>query len=239
MSVRNAIVIASWGFPPQWRRAKYRLHLVDRGYNIDFSCETCCSTVALAAALNLKESVNLCKVVVIGADSVLSPENFSDGVSFRKGVKNAFKGFVQALLRKENCACCESLSPDVFDVFIIPGIGKYYGYQFNGTIEQIFVSVFYRVLAVLREVKKADIFLDITHGINYQVVASLYATIAAILSFDPTLEGRLFIVNSEPYPPGYRSKICITAQRPPLFEGAPILGIQNSVSYTHLTLPTN
>lgn len=111
---------------------------------------------------------------------------------------------------------------------IAPRIGNFHGYSFKGTANHIFLTTYKSILKILKRDNKArDIFLDITHGINYHVTAVLYATISALLSHDlgERMEERLYIINSEPYPPGYRGVRCLKGDRIPSINEEPSIEI--------------
>ena len=226
---RNAIIIAPWGFPPQWRKAKYKFKFNRKGIKIsETECHACNSTLVLAARLQESGIVNIEKIIVIGLDSVIAPSEQTNS-NHRKFVKEWFSKVIDKLIEK--CDCCKKLEKPLFEIVIAPGIGNYYGYSFEGTANHIFITTYSAILKVLKgnqeEVRHRDIFLDITHGINYQVTAVLYATIAALLSYNPKekVEDRLYIVNSEPYPTGYRSEGCVERVKISQIEGMPEMEI--------------
>ena len=241
-SKRNVIIVAPWGYPPQWQKSRYSVSLDDRGILIkDFECQTCSSTISLAAALRERADIDLRKIIIIGLDTVLSPKESPDGKSHRDKVKMWFRDVISELIDRKNCNCCDFLTEDLFDVIIVPGIGTFYGYTFKGSVNHIFLRVFSEIARYLDDLIHVDVFLDTTHGVNYQVIATLYATIAAIVSSDPELkiENRLFIMNSEPFPQGVKTSRCIQPLNLPTkpqnlrsiqtseISQLPFLGIQN------------
>ncbi len=202
---RKTVIFAPWGFPPGWSKIEYHIHINEKGVKIDHKCRTCSSTIALASALKNVEYINLSKIFILGLDSILDPRDYEDGYEYREKVKGKFEEYLNNLIEaSEGCL----VNKEDFDFIVAPGIGKYYGYEFKGEGKHIFLKAFSALYDYFRNNKVTYIFFDITHGINFQTVVSLYALIAATLAADPNLEKRIFILNSEPVS-GYPREKCI------------------------------
>jgi len=209
---RKALIVASWCYPPSWRKATYVVNLDRRDLRLKGECETCCSTIALVhSVVNSGFEVN--RIVILGLDSVAKP---STG-DLRAEAQRAFERYLERLLQETNV---DSEFKEEFrgkcSFAIAPSMGVYWGYRFEGSLEHIFVRAFHAIMEELSRVEgKPYIFFDATHGINFQMQASLYAVIAA--SIVKELEERLVIINSEPYPMGFITEHCVkeAGEEPP------------------------
>jgi len=216
------LIIASWGLPPSWRSATYKLSITSEGFrrflegkSLDYESITCtsrCSTLALASLLSRVADV---KVIAFGLDTVVNPSkcgNSSDDL--RRCVLDRFKEWLRDLII--NCDCCKDLPidalidgdvvrvGDMIKVVVTPGIGKLYGWVYEGSVLHIFTIVFTHIIDLLRSDKYSFIIVDLTHGINYQLIATLYGVIAAAIVSGK--ERNLILMNSEPYPPGSKGE---------------------------------
>ncbi|AFA39160.1 CRISPR-associated protein, MJ1666 family [Pyrobaculum oguniense TE7] len=97
------------------------------------------------------------------------------------------------------------------DVVSLPGIGLFHGWRFDGKPLHLFNKALYHILKAAEEHKPTFIVVDLTHGVNYQTVAVLYAAVAASVLLG--LEGNRgsILYNSEPYPTEYRAGACIAS----------------------------
>jgi len=84
------------------------------------------------------------------------------------------------------------------DVVVLPGVGNYYGWKFEGGVDHLFNKAFHAILRKIteHERKYSFIVLDLTHGVNFQTISVLYATIAATVTSG--IENRVILLNSEP-----------------------------------------
>lgn len=186
--VMRSLVVAPWGNPTTWRRARYKVELVHpalRGL-AQGEVESCSSTKALAEQLRQRGEV---KVLIFGLDTVAQP-----GEDLRRSAEAMYRQWAQELGVEG-------------DVVSLPGIGLFHGWRFLGKPLHLFNKALYHVLKVAEEYKPTFIVVDLTHGINYQTVAVLYAVVAASVLLDK--EGELLLYNSEPYPTEYKADNCI------------------------------
>lgn len=179
------LIVAPWGYPPQWGLVEYDVRLKRKPLDrVHFKCKSCSSTIALLASL-LKHGFTNVHLAIIGVDTRVKPNSKGD---YRKTVMERYKGDFKTLIDK-------TIEVNEFDevlgrrlkaygngdsrvsFIIIPGVGIYYGYDYRGDIDQIFLTIYSRLLGVLErsELSKAMVVLDLTHGINYQTVITLYA----------------------------------------------------------------
>ncbi len=197
MGSGRVLVVASWGFPPAWFKFRYYLRFDHVGLReslggLDgFSCSSCSSTLVIVSAL--KAAGFRCDSLIFGTDSVINPSSVDGGASLRKCAIEQYRSWLDSLWRE--CECCSG-APEGFVIHVLPGVGKYFGWRFGGTLDYLFNSVYTVVLSKLLSGGYNWVVLDLTHGINFQAITTLYATVAASVTTD--LEDRLVLVNSEP-----------------------------------------
>jgi len=188
------LIVSVWGYPPQWAKYKYIVHIDHRVHrNLEKSeCVSCCTTLALTNHLLKGYDV---KTIVFGADTVVNPSKTND---IRREALLQYNKWLEELLKPSNCNCCDSMKEksSIIEISVLPGIGHYYGWHFEASIDNVFVQAFNKIFNELTNRSYKWIFLDLTHGLNYLLVVVLYATVANAILFD--MESRLIIVNSEP-----------------------------------------
>jgi Uncharacterized protein predicted to be involved in DNA repair, COG1517 len=85
------LVAAAWGYPPGWRKARYRVeppqHPSFKGAR-QVECTTCSSTLALIRLF--RENDWDVKTLIFGTDTALNPAGFTDGKEFRNYVKEQY-----------------------------------------------------------------------------------------------------------------------------------------------------
>ncbi len=200
----KALIIAPWGYPPQWRRVPYNVKVYHKGFGtIEISkCVTCSSTLALTSAINKSSDVfSQVKVLVLGLDTAIQPEDQEDGRGFRGRVREVYEKWLRVLLSdcKEH-GCCEGVSEELFSINVLPGIGTFNGWKYLARIDDLFVKTFLKVRDELSRLGSSTwVFIDITHGINYQTISVMYASLAAVI-YKLGVNGlaKTFILNSEP-----------------------------------------
>ncbi|MEM4619934.1 MAG: TM1812 family CRISPR-associated protein [Desulfurococcaceae archaeon] len=190
----NVLIVSVWGYPPQWAKYKYIVHIDHQVHrNLEKSeCVSCCTTLALTNHLLKKYDV---KTIVFGADTVVNPSKTND---IRHEALLQYNKWLEELLKPSNCNCCKFMEEksSIIEISVLPGIGHYYGWHFEASIDNVFVQAFNKIFNELTNRSYKWIFLDLTHGLNYLLVVVLYATVANAILFD--MESRLIIVNSEP-----------------------------------------
>jgi CRISPR-associated protein Csx1 len=216
----SVLVAAAWGYPPGWRKARYRVeppqHPSFKGAR-QVECTSCSSTLALIRFF--RENDWDVKTLIFGVDTALNPADFADGKEFRRSVKERYIEWFRGLVKTSDC----SLESEP-EVIILPGIGRHWGRQFKGAP----LAIFNEALHVLLKAGKPSILaVDLTHGINFQTVAVLYAAVAAAVIWKK--ERDLLILNSDPYPAGVRVGQCVSGEKAEESAGMPELSI-NDVS---------
>ncbi|MFZ8808447.1 MAG: CRISPR-associated CARF protein Csx1, partial [Pyrobaculum sp.] len=200
----SVLIAAAWGYPPGWRKAKYIMeplqHPPFKGENL-VECTSCSSTLALIRFF--REKGWDVKTVIFGTDTALNPAGFTDGEKFRGSVKERYIEWFRELEKTSNCS-----SESEPEVVVLPGIGRHWGRQFKGAPLAIFNEALH---ALLKAGKPSILAVDLTHGINFQTVAVLYAAVAAAVIWKK--ERDLLILNSDPYPAGVRVEQCVSGEK--------------------------
>lgn len=200
----SVLIAAAWGYPPSWRKARYR---VDPPAHSAFGdarpmeCSSCSDTFPLIRLF--RENGWDVKTVIFGVDTALNPAGFADGRDFRRSVKEQYVEWFRRLAEASEC----SAGPEA-EVVVLPGIGRYWGRRFKGAPLAIFNEA---LRALLEAGRPTFLAVDLTHGINFQTVAVLYAAVAAAVIWG--VEKNLLIFNSDPYPAGAKSEQCVSGER--------------------------
>ena len=200
----SVLIAAAWGYPPSWSRARYRLEPPQHpsfGGARPVECTSCSSTLALIRFF--RENGWNVRTVIFGADTALNPAGFADGREFRRRVKEQYVEWFRRLAETSEC----SAGPEA-EVVVLPGIGRYWGRRFKGAPLAIFNEA---LRALLEAGRPTFLAVDLTHGINFQTVAVLYAAVAAAVIWG--VEKNLLIFNSDPYPAGVKSERCVSGER--------------------------
>ena len=218
----KVLIVASWGYPPQWREARYCMRNVRiGGIVLDNCCIGCSSSLTLYLLLKSHDMVSNTQLLVIGSDTVIKPS----GSDIRGSVEKWFNSIKKTLLDTTRCNGLEKKDEWVNDIHVgvVPGIGEYYGYFFRGDIVKMFVEAYRNIVKNIKDFNPSVIALDTTHGLNILTIAVLYATIAASIVYNKSV----FIVNSEPYPLGRKTSTCIPSEKPKPVNGVPELYIHD------------
>jgi len=209
----SVLVVAAWGFPPSWSRYHYRIRIDHPGLaGQPLEGESCSSTLVVVSYLRSLGRFEV-STMVFGLDTVVDPTIV--GEKLRDAAAEHYRRWLDELIK--TCEVCSSIDASMFDVVILPGVGAFYGYRFNGSIVHLFNKAFIHIVERLNSKRYGFIVLDLTHGINYQAVAVLYATVAGVIAagMERNLERRLIIMNSEPAAGGRDRCIKQDQRQPP------------------------
>jgi len=220
----KALIVSTWGNPRGWFRAGYVFdpgliaHEGFRGYlrslhgGGSFQSGVCTcrsSTLALASLLYELNLVSELKVIIFGLDTLADPSACVEDL--KECAKQQYKQYLREYLRE--CSCCgklyklyEEVGDKIIEVVVTPGVGKFHNFTFRASPRHVFINAFTKVLNTIENwggMSKGSrpnfVFVDITHGINYQVVAVLMAVLAVATLF--RMENRVVMYNSEPATP--------------------------------------
>jgi CRISPR-associated protein Csx1 len=220
----KALVIGVWGDPSRWEGVEYRIsipsisnknvtHLAQKRYGVsEWGIKTRSSTLALTCFFSGFAET---RTIIIGLDSLadLSSPSCRD-VGIRSCAESRYREFIRKFIAEMDKSTCDLSSYENFiDLIMVPARGTFRGYTFRGSPIHIFNKVFIKVMNVVEELKPRFIVLDVTHGINYQTIASHYAVLGVVKLVNALRrvrrekEASLIILNSEPIPPPKQKEI--------------------------------
>lgn len=208
----SVLVVAAWGYPPAWRKARYTVTINHPAFKDakPVECTTCSTTVALANYLAYKS--RHVDVLIFGVDTVSTPAQGEDGGGFRERVKQQYEKWLQTLIEtSKGCLTETSREKISWTVETLPGLGIYRGWRFESSPLLLFNAAAASILERIEKVDPSFIVVDLSHGVNYQTVSVLYATVAAAVI--KNLEKQLLIFNSDPYPPEASSPTCVESEK--------------------------
>jgi CRISPR-associated protein Csx1 len=202
----KVLVVASWGDPRRWDEVSYRLSVeslehpglrkvLGEGAR-ELECRSRSSTVSLLCLLS---SAGLeVHGVVFGLDTVAS----ASSQNIRNDAFNVYDSSLEEFVK--GSTCCEEIKEEIkkkkwIDVVVTPGVGTYGGLSYRGSPTHIFTQAFMEIYKRLASDDHAFLVVDITHGINYQTTAVLYAAMTSAIVAGK--ERNLVILNSEPPSP--------------------------------------
>jgi CRISPR-associated protein Csx1 len=220
----KALVIGVWGDPSRWDRVEYRIsipsisnkhvaHLAQKRYGAsEWGIKTQSSTLALTCFFRGFAET---RTIIIGLDSLadLSSPSCRDR-DVRSCAEGRYREFIRKFIAEIDKSICDLSSYENFiDLIMAPARGSFRGYVFRGSPIHIFNKVFIKVMKVVEEFKPSFIVLDVTHGINYQTIASHYAVLGVVKLVNALRrvrrekEASLIILNSEPVPPAKQKEV--------------------------------
>ncbi len=208
------LIVSPWGNPRSWRYAAYKIDGV----------EICCRTSLIPLillALKKGHNVRVC-VVCVDTISVLelgeeTPNNYGE---IRESAKNYIARYLGEFLEETKGQDIEAELRKTIDqvssnIIVAPGMGEYsvqnQRYKFKSQLELFYLYVYLSLLKVALEYRPDEVWLDLTHGINYmptftyRAVRRLCETLKLLHLEDIPLR----IYNSDPYPLGSRSEKCM------------------------------
>lgn len=190
------LVVATWGLPSSWARFKYVVEIDHPAFKDvgRLECETKCSTLAIWAYLSRKFDVD---ILIFGTDTIIDPRDSGD---LRKTSHETYRKYLEQFLG--DCNCCRDLAgTGNVEIDILPGIGHYYGWRFQASVDNVYNQAFYKIFQKLSNARYKWIVVDLTHGINYMMLTVLYATIANAIVHGLEENDRVVLLNSEPARP--------------------------------------
>ena len=192
------VLIAPWGNPFQWEPIKYEF----RGYVLESS-----STLPI-----LVEAIKPDKVIVVVLDTLANlqikgkPEvdtkKFSNYSEVVKDVEDRVKWFLEFELSEKCPNIVKMLEDGQLKIVVAPGVGLFKNIRVEGDILDFYNYALYKLSTEL-PVGEAEVYLDLTHGINFMPTL-LYRALNNLLGLSAFINDcKLVVLNSEPYPQGF------------------------------------
>ena len=172
------ILVATWGDPTNWSEVTYRLD------NNEFKGKTSLGVIL--------KSVNPDITIIVGIDTI------GEGKSIEE-IKNKAEELLKGKIKEFGLAKFKPI------IWILPGVGQFRGKIFEGEMTDFYylllkklANLFLKFLKERKE-KEFEVYLDITHGINYMPLLTYKALrdILAILAM--TSKVFLKVYNSDPF----------------------------------------
>lgn len=195
----GTVVIVPMGDPSRYKPATYVVNLCGERLKV----RTRTSLLALASAVPEVE-----RLVAVVLDT-LYPLYCREAPDSYEMLRDA----VESCIREEIVKMVEESDPepprsliDGLEVVVAPGHGRYGGMVFEGSFHDYYTYVYYELCRLVPP-GAGELWLDLTHGLNYMPTLTYKA--AVNLAETRMLRGsglKLRIVNSEPYPPGFRGE---------------------------------
>ena len=199
------VLVATWGNPFQWERVRYRVDCDSLGIERcnDVEMENVSTLPVLLKALEPDKTIILVldTLANLTLKNDVKAKDLNSYEDVKKDVKERVRWFIdnrviplvddgktKELLRKA-------------EIVVAPGIGEFDNAKVEGDVLD-FYSFVLKVLAEELPAQDAEVFLDLTHGINFMPVLTHRAlkNLLGLLAYLRT--ARLHVLNSEPYPQG-------------------------------------
>ncbi|ALV63530.1 CRISPR-associated protein DxTHG [Thermococcus sp. 2319x1] len=198
------VLVATWGNPFQWGEITYRVDC--RELNLE-DCENIEMRNVSTLPVLLK-ALKPDKTIILALDTLANLTHKNDVPAkelnsydeVRKDVEERIRWFIENRVRSYISEDDGNLLNDV-DVVVLPGLGEFDNVSVRGNLLD-FYSMVLGELAERLPNGDAEVFLDLTHGINFMPVLTYRAltNLLGLLAYLHT--ARLHVLNSEPYPLG-------------------------------------
>ncbi len=184
------VLIVPWGNPFEWGDITYTYE----GIAMNSFC-----TLPI-----LKEAIDPDKIIVVVVDTLANLVNERTGEpSVEQRVFSSYDEVLEDVRERIEYFVKNKLGErfDEIDLVIAPGVGVFKNIEVYGDILDYYHFVTYK-LAELLPVTNMEVYLDLTHGINFMPVLT-YRAVLNLLGLASYLRNvRLTVLNSEPYPRG-------------------------------------
>ena len=180
------ILITTWGSPFGWSRVRYHYEGSEReSYD----------TLPL-----LKDVLDPHDTIVIVLDTLanwrgsdgeppIEEKNFSNYSEVKEDIENRINYFIENKLE---------MNPREIKLIIAPGVGNFSNLRVSGNMMDYYYFVTYELARLLPN-EDMEVYLDLTHGMNFMPVLT-YRALSSLLSLASYVRSvRLKVLNSEPY----------------------------------------
>ena len=194
------------GDPGRWKEAVYEIN----GLRVRSKS----STIALLTRAFSRGRV---RCLIIAADTVaIAGTGSASRMSYRqirKAAAKYIKEKLQEILENSHVLSTEAKLPrtddiaDAVRISIAPGIGIFDGIEFRGSLALYYIYVLLGSLSLIMESGggELELWLDLTHGVNYMPAITLSAVLDAALVYMLSAKNAsltIKVYNSDPYPMG-------------------------------------
>ena len=204
------VLVATWGNPFQWEEVTYRVNCGELGLERcnDVEMKNVSTLPVLIKALQPDITI----ILVLDTLANLTLRN-----NVPEGELESYEGVKDDVIKRVEWFISERVVPLVEDektrellkdrektkIIVAPGVGEFSNASVEGNVLDFYAFVL-KTLAERLPVEDTEVFLDLTHGINFMPVLTYRAlkNLLGLLAYLRT--ARLHVLNSEPFPQGER-----------------------------------
>ena len=199
------VLVATWGNPFQWGEARYRVNCEELKLEecSDVEMKNVSTLPVLLKALRPDKTVIL--VLDTLANLTLKNEVLEKNLVSYDGVKEDVMERVRWFITNKVIPLVEDEQTrkllENAEIVVAPGIGEFDNASVEGDVLDFYAFVL-KTLAEELPAEDTEVFLDLTHGINFMPVLT-YRALKNLLGLLAYLHvAKLHVLNSEPYPQG-------------------------------------
>ncbi|ASJ09257.1 hypothetical protein A3L11_08460 [Thermococcus siculi] len=209
---RERVLVATWGNPFQWRPIRYRVECDRLGLENcrDVEMKNMSTLPVLIEALKPDRAIilaldTLANIRIRRGDSTYEPDleakELSDYAEVRKDVEERVRWFIEERVKPLVKSEEVERELDRVEILVGPGLGEFDNASVSGDMLDFYGFTLFELSQRLPG-GDAEVFLDLTHGINFMPVLA-YRALKNLLGLSAYInEVSFHVLNSEPYPQG-------------------------------------
>ncbi|WP_099211681.1 CRISPR-associated CARF protein Csx1 [Thermococcus henrietii] len=202
------VLVATWGNPFQWEEVRYSVDCSQLGAkdceNVDGERGNVSTLPVLLKALKPRKTIILVldTLVNLTLKNDVKPNELNSYEDVVGDIEERVRWFIEnrvkPLMEEKDRGLLDSVK-----IVVLPGVGEFNNVSVEGDVLDFYSSVL-RVLAEELPTGDTEVFLDLTHGINFMPVLTYRAlkNLLGLLAY--VRKTKLYVVNSEPFPQGDR-----------------------------------
>ena len=194
MSRPERVLIAPWGNPFFWWEANYKVDCEKLGIK---DCKRTTVTVTSKSTLPaMIEAINPDRVIVVVLDTLVNARKDEKYPPIGDAKPSTYLEVVEDVKRRVQWFMDE-IGIDNAEILVAPGVGEFKNATVLGDILDFYAFVLYELSKRLPRTN-SEVFLDLTHGINFMPVI-MYRAVNHLLGLSAYVNDvTLTVVNSEP-----------------------------------------
>ncbi len=176
------ILIAPWGNPKTWGYVEYQ---------IEGSQDKISSKTSLKALCN---KISPDKVLILVGDTLAEVEEIFNTVY--ENIETAVQEKIKKFLKTPEVGLEDQKN---IEILVLPSVGKFPNGSFEGHLLDYYYMLFYKLAKIFLKNTYEEVYLDLTHGINFMPVLT-YRSVRELLSiFAFFSKVKLFVYNADPF----------------------------------------
>ncbi len=193
------VLIVPWGNPFQWEPITYEYD----GCKMKSSSTLPVLVNALKPEKILIFTLDTLANIQVRGKPEIEPKDFKRYSEVVEDVQSRIKWFIGNELSSDFLDLIKMLKDGRVEIVVAPGVGLFKNINVEGDILDFYNYVLH-VLSTKLPSNNLEIYLDLTHGINFMPTL-LYRALNNLLGLSAFVnECRLVVLNSEPYPQGFQ-----------------------------------